>query len=200
MRQFKCLGVMMFLSANEIQNSVDSGELVIEPFNYKHLKPISYVLQLSNHWLNWSISKEPIALTDSCNTNNLLSSIFSSEEYVLSNNDFCLGSTIEKVSLPDDIAAVIAPLSHIARWGLCVNLGSLFVSPGFGNTCPTSLTLELKSQNPSPLLLKSGLPICHLAFTRVRPGKMSYPLNRSVYDGLEAPLGPLMELEWSKMS
>jgi len=187
----------MFLSASEIQDLVASGELLIEPFVAAHLKPASYVLRLSSRWRRWFPSDEPIDLTAPADTDRLLSPIITSEEYVLSNMEFCLAATIEQLSLPPHLVGIVSPLSHVTRWGLSVGLGSFIVSPKFGATTPTSLTLELAAHNPSPLKLRAGLPICHLAFVRVTPATDSYPLDRSIYEGSEAPVGPLLVEEWN---
>ena len=188
----------MFLSASEIQDLVRSGELLIDPFLPKHFKPASYILRLGNRWRKWFVSSEPIDMEKSVDTERLLSPIITSDDYVLSNTEFCLAATIEKISLPPNLVGIVAPLSHISRWGLSVNLGSLIVSPKFGATTPTGLTLELVSHNPSPLKLKAGLPICHLAFIKVTPCDRPRPLDKSIYEGRETPSGPFLSEEWLK--
>ena len=185
----------MFLTATEIEGYVQSGELLIEPFSSNQLKPVSCVLHLSNRWRKWTASSEPIDLYDTQASDCSFTPIFTSEEQILSKGEFLLGATVERIKLPSDIVAIITPLSHIARWGLCVNFGSMFVSPGFGVACRTALTLELASFNQSPLILRNGLPICHLAFIKVKKDNKSYPLKQSVYDGRETPIGSLLNEE-----
>ena len=189
----------MFLSASEIKMCVDSGEIVIEPFVTEHLKAASYVLQFSNRWRKWLPSNKTIDLAASVDADKLISPITTSDEYVLSNSEFCLAATIEKLSLPSNLVGIVTPLSHIARYGLSVNLGSCIISPKFGATTPTGLTLELTSHNPSPLKLQVGLPVCHLAFIRVTPSTDSYLLNQSIYEGRETPSAPLLNEEWIKI-
>jgi dCTP deaminase len=189
----------MFLSASEIQDLVTTGEVLIEPFSPANLKPASYILTLANRWRKWSAQREPIDLTMPVDAKKLLTSISTSEEYVLTNTDFCLAATIEKLSLPSYLVGIVAPLSHISRWGLSVNLGSLIVSPKFGATNPTCLTIELVSHNPSPLKLKTGLPICHLAFIKVTHSEELVPLYRSIYEGRETPSGPFLNEELAKL-
>lgn len=187
----------MYLSASEIRAGVASGELSIEPFDVAHLKPASYVLRLSDRWRRWSPSDEPVDLAAPVDTAGLLSPIVTSEEYVLSNTEFCLAATIERLSLPPHLMGIVAPLSHVARFGLSVGLGSFIVSPGFGANAPTSLTLELVAHNASPLRLRAGLPICHLALMKVTPASEAYPLDRSIYEGRQSPSGPLLAEEWN---
>jgi dCTP deaminase len=187
----------MFLSASEIQDLVASGELLIDPFLPENFKPASYILRLGNRWRKWAVSSEPVDIGKPVDTERLLSPIITSDEYVLSNAEFCLAATIEQLSLPPNLVGIVAPLSHISRWGLSVNLGSMIVSPKFGATTPTCLTLELASHNPSPLKLKAGLPICHLAFIKVTSSDKPRPLDRSIYEGRETPSSPCLSEEWN---
>lgn len=187
----------MLLSADEIQAAVAAGELSIEPFASSRLKPASYVLRLSNRWRGWNSSNEPVDLAAPVDADRLLSPIVTADEYVLSNAEFCLAATAEALSLPPHLAGIVAPLSHLARWGLSIGLGSFIVSPGFGATAPTSLTLEITSHNPSPLRLRAGLPICHLALISVTPASAAHPLERSIYEGRQSPSGPLLAEEWN---
>ncbi len=188
----------MFLSASEIRAAVASDELTIDPFDVANLKPASYVLRLSDRWRMWSPSDEPVDLAAPVDTAGLLSPIVTSEEYVLSNTEFCLAATIERFSLPPHLMGIVAPLSHVTRFGLSVGLGSFIVSPRFGANAPTSLTLELVAHNPSPLRLRAGLPICHLALMKVTPASETHPLDRSIYEGRESPSSPLLAEEWNR--
>ncbi len=187
----------MFLSATEIQGLIASDELLIEPFAATHLKPASYILRLSNQWRTWLPTDEPLDLAARVDAERLLSPISTSEVFVLSSGGFCLAATAERLSIPSYLVGIVAPLSHLARWGLSVNLGSFIVSPSFGATSPTRLTLEIAAHNPSSLRLRAGLPICHLGFMRVTPERTLRTLTHSVYEGREAPSGPLLYEEWN---
>ena len=189
----------MFLSANEIQDFVASGELIIDPFSLENFKPASYILMLGNRWRKWFASSDPIDVGKPLDEERLLSPIVTSDEYILSKSELCLAATVEKLSLPQNLIGIVAPLSHISRWGLNINLGSLIVSPRFGGTIPTGLTLELVSHNPSPLKLRTGLPICHLAFIEVSHSENLLPLNKSIYEGRETPSGPFLNEELAKL-
>ena len=105
----------MFLSASEIQDLVISGELLIDPFLPENFKPASYILRLGNRWRKWFVSSEPIDMEKSVDTEKCFSPIITSNEYVLSNTEFCLAATIEKLSLPPNLVGIVVPLSHILR-------------------------------------------------------------------------------------
>jgi dCTP deaminase len=188
----------MLLSASEIERAISSGELLIEPFDANQLKPASYVMRLSNRWRRWRAVNEPVDLARSVDTNVFMSPIILSEECILASREFCLGATIERLSLPAHLAAFVAPLSHFARTGLNIGLGSFLVSPKFGSIAPTSLTLEIAVHSPLSVRLRAGLPICHVAFVRVAPETGPHPMDRSVYEGQETPSGPLLAEEWNR--
>jgi dCTP deaminase len=112
--------------------------------------------------------------------------------------DFMLAATSERIQLPSTLLAFVAALSHMARFGLQVTATSLLVSPGFGSGAPTALTLELSSVNPAPLVLRAGMPVCHVVFCAVTPGDpLDVRLARSVYDGLRQPSPPLLYEEFA---
>ncbi len=104
----------MFLSASEIRAGVASDELTIDPFDVAHLKPASYVLRLSDQWRRWSPSDQPVDLAAPVDTAGLLSPIVTSQEYVLSNTEFCLAATIERLALPPHLMGIVAPLAEVA--------------------------------------------------------------------------------------
>ena len=74
--------------------------------------------------------------------------------------DFLLASTLEHVTIPHDLVAIVEGKSSLGRIGLAVHITAGFIDPGFrGN-----ITLELKNVNAHPILLTGGMAICQLCF------------------------------------
>jgi dCTP deaminase len=73
--------------------------------------------------------------------------------------EFILGTTLERVTLPNNLVARIEGKSSLGRLGLLTHCTAGFIDPGFDGT----ITLELYNLNPSPIILRPGLPICQLA-------------------------------------
>lgn len=192
----------MFLSDSDIVDQVEQGHLVIDPFQPELLKPASYVLRLGRQFLQWRCSKEPIDLWKPNASASFLDPSLSTGDIILKPTVPVLGSTVEKVALPTQLVGFISVLSHLARVGVTINAGAFWVSPGFGKRESTSLTLEIVSFNPSPIRIKAGMPIAHLAFAEASPSlsKSDHLLNTSVYEGLCAPSAPMLYEEFSRVA
>lgn len=189
----------MFLSADEIRVEIEVGRLVIEPFIPELLKPASYVLRLGDRWRQWSHIKKPISVwTPDASRLHLQPELYTNE-ITLQPGIVVLGSTAETIGLPNDLVGIVSTLSHLARFGLSTHLQAFLVSPGFGAHTPTALTLELVSFNPSPLCIKTGMPVCHLAFTRTSSAVSKLPLGRSIYEGHDSPAPPMLYEEFSSL-
>jgi len=102
-------------------------------------------------------------------------------------NSFILGHTIERISLPRSHAAWISNLSGLARLGIGAVLSS-FVSPGFGERRPATLTLEISNSLNVPVYLHPGMRICHLLFFRLEgESNESYDTQVGTYSNQENP-------------
>jgi dCTP deaminase len=188
----------MFLSANEITAEVRDGRVRIDPFNPDFLKPASYVLRLGNSWRAWAQADQPIEVWSELAGQSQLSELFHSDECVLRIGDLVLASTMERVGIPNGFMGLLINLSHLARFGISVHFQAGLVSPGFGATAPTALTLELASFNPAPLKLRAGMPICHLALARLSECTTAENLlARSIYEGRDVPCPPMLYEEFS---
>jgi dCTP deaminase len=74
--------------------------------------------------------------------------------------DFLLASTLEHITIPSDLVAIVEGKSSLGRVGLAVHITAGFIDPGFkGN-----ITLELKNVNAHPIKLTAGMAICQLCF------------------------------------
>lgn len=77
-------------------------------------------------------------------------------------SQFVLGSTLEFVRLPADLAALLLGRSSWARLGLVVETAGM-VQPGFSG----ALTYELVNTGDSPICLYPGLRVAQIAILRL---------------------------------
>lgn len=109
--------------------------------------------------------------------------------YWLAPGQFVLGSSLERVKLPDFMVARIEGKSTLARWGLMVHVTAGFVDPGFeGN-----LTLELYNVGPFEILLTPAMAISQLSFDVMR-NRATKPY-RGKYQGSEGAVEPRRKIE-----
>jgi dCTP deaminase len=77
--------------------------------------------------------------------------------------EFLLGSTLEKLRIPDQIAMYLDGKSSIGRLGLSVHVTAGYFDPGFEGVG----TLELVNFGPYPIRLRPGLFICQSRWLRL---------------------------------
>jgi dCTP deaminase len=85
--------------------------------------------------------------------------------YDLPSHEFVLGTTLERVELPETacIAARVEGKSTLARLGFVVHMTAPTIHCGYRGV----ITLEILNFGPYPLRLKPGARICQLIFERV---------------------------------
>jgi len=149
------------LSDASIRRLVEDGTIEIDPWDASLVQPASVDLRLGasfrvfhNHRITAIDLREPPAnLTEAV-------TIGPDDAFVIHPGEFCLGTTLERVTLPDDIVARIEGKSSLGRLGLIVHATAGFCDPGWSGT----LTLELNNLTRVPIKLWSGLPIAQLSF------------------------------------
>jgi dCTP deaminase len=100
--------------------------------------------------------------------------------------EFVLGSTEERVALPDDIVARIEGKSSLGRLGLLIHSTAGFVDPGWDG----HVTLELANVASLPITLYPGMKIGQLSFMRMTsPADRPYGKGAlgSKYQGQRGP-------------
>lgn len=135
---------MTILSDVAIKHELYAGGLKIEGLDWANIGPSSVDLYLGD-----SLVINPDA-TDAP-TKFVMASLRSLE--------FALGTTVETVTLPDNIMAQVHGCSSIGRTGLFVQNAGL-IDPGFSG----QITLELFNASGSAMALRAGQRICQLSF------------------------------------
>jgi len=83
--------------------------------------------------------------------------------WTLHPGDFMLFDTAETLHLPDNISGKFEGKSSLGRIGLMTHVTAGFIDPGFRGV----LTLEIYNVGPLKLLLRPGIKIGQVAFTRL---------------------------------
>jgi dCTP deaminase len=150
------------LSDATIRELIDSGRIVIDPFDPSMIQPASVDIRLGNSFRVFhnhriqsiDLGDPPRDLTEHVEIDE------AEGTFVIHPGEFVLGTTQEWVEIPDDVVARIEGKSSIGRLGLVVHATAGFVDPGFKGT----LTLEIANFNSVPIVLRPGLFICQLSF------------------------------------
>ncbi len=83
--------------------------------------------------------------------------------FILHPGEFVLGSTLERVALPDDLVARLEGKSSLGRLGLLIHSTAGYVDPGWDGF----LTLELSNVANLPITIYPGMKIGQISFFRL---------------------------------
>ena len=154
----------MILSDRSIREKISQGLIKIEPYHEECVQPSSVDVHLSSNFLVFNKVKN--AVIDVREKQDRLMErveIEAGEPFVLHPNEFVLGSTLEKFTMPDEIAGRIEGKSSLGRLGLLIHSTAGYVDPGFSG----NLTLELSNVSPLPIKLFSNMKIGQISFVQM---------------------------------
>ncbi|MCF7846300.1 MAG: dCTP deaminase [Candidatus Peribacteraceae bacterium] len=168
----------MILSDHDIRDAIKSGRIKIDSPDEKYfdnIGPSSLDLRCGSHFKVYEHTKfsllDPANPATFENCSRMLEVKDPSEPFIVQPNDFILGVTLEKITLPDDLVARVEGRSSLGRLGIIVHSTAGFVDPGFAGT----ITLEITNINKMPVALYPGMRVCQLAFeTLTSPAEVDY--------------------------
>ncbi|MDP9236311.1 MAG: dCTP deaminase [Chloroflexota bacterium] len=187
----------MVLSDRSIKEAIAAGRLLIDPLDPQDIQPASVDVHIDRVFRVFKVSSRPFIdprqpmddLTDEV-------VIEDGEPFFIHPGEFVLASTLEVVSLPDDIVAQVEGKSSLGRIGLLIHATAGYVDPGWSG----KLTLELSNVAKMPIALHFGMKIGQLSFLRMTtPVDRPYgsPGLRSKYQG---QMGPTPSRAYSEFS
>lgn len=164
----------MILSDADICYELDGGQLFIEPLMPRSLQPASYEVHLKD------------AATRSSNEFIEMEGVEAQPpvSWYLEADEFALGCTIEKLTVPRHLCAQVNGKSSLGRLGLLVHATAGYIDPGFSG----QITLELKNISNHTIVLTEGMAVAQLVFHQLRqPAERVYghPDLGSHYQGQE---------------
>lgn len=160
-------GGVLVLSHGEILRCIDAGEIALEPFTPELVKRNSYVLRLGGQFRRIA-SNELLDIRDEEVMSRNSGEAFEAPDVEVNSTSLVLASSFEKVSLAPDIVGVLSGITNMARLGTLVHATSEFVNAGYGWRRPGRVVFELATVGGLRVRLYRGLPICHMAFFRMR--------------------------------
>ncbi|NHT17825.1 dCTP deaminase [Cellulomonas sp. IC4_254] len=154
----------MLLSDRDITAEIDSGRVVLDPFDPAMVQPSSVDVRLDRFFRLFDNHKYAVIdpAQDQPDLTRLVE-VDGDEPFVLHPGEFVLGSTFEQVTLPDDIAARLEGKSSLGRLGLLTHSTAGFIDPGFSG----HVTLELSNVATLPITLWPGMKIGQMCFFRL---------------------------------
>jgi len=130
---------MSVLSDRTIKEQLASGRLGIDPLDREAIQPASVDLRLDRSFRVFRSTARPfVDVREPVDDLTELVEIGDGEPFVIQPASFCLGSTIETVTLPDDIVARVDGKSSLGRLGLLVHATAGYVDPGWTGRLTTT--------------------------------------------------------------
>lgn len=146
----------MILSDSSIVKEMQAGNIIISPFEPKHLNPNSVDLTLAPTFKIYQSG--PL---DPRKPNPTLEFTIPEEGYVLNSGEVYLYACNERIGVKNNIRAKVEGKSSLGRLGLFIHVTAGFIDTGFEG----SLVLELVATRQ--IRLYPNMKICQIEFARV---------------------------------
>ena len=154
----------MLISDRDIRQEIADGRIVLEPYDESMIQPASVDVRIYRFFRLFDNHKYPhIDPAQRQEDLTRLVEVAPNEPFILHPGEFVLGSTYEKVTLPDDVAARLEGKSSLGRLGLLTHSTAGFIDPGFSG----HVTLELSNMATLPIMLWPGSKVGQLCFFRL---------------------------------
>jgi dCTP deaminase len=177
----------MILSDRTIREQLAAGRIGIDPFDDSCVQPSSVDLRLDNLFRVFLNHTMPVIdVKQDLEDLTRLVEIAAGDAFILHPGEFVLGSTSERVTLPDDLVARIEGKSSLGRLGLLIHSTAGFIDAGFSG----HITLELSNVANLPITLYPGMKIGQVSFLAMTtPADVPYGSSRvgSKYQGQRGP-------------
>ena len=177
----------MLLSDKDIRNEIESGRVVIDPYDPAMIQPSSIDVRLDRFFRVFENHKYP-HIDPSVEQPDLTRLVEpdGDDPFILHPGEFVLASTYEVITLPDDVASRLEGKSSLGRLGLLTHSTAGFIDPGFSG----HVTLELSNVATLPIKLFPGMKIGQLCLFRLSsPAEHPYGSEKygSRYQGQRGP-------------
>lgn len=158
----------MILTHDKILRLIKKGKLIVDPYDESAVGPASIDLTLASQLRVFTKKREIIDGEVDYKSVTTLIDIDPVKGFVLKPGELVMGITVERVTLPTDVAAWINSRSRFARIGLMSHITAPFIMPGVSN----KQVLEIYNAGPKSIRLKAGMKICQLVFQECRGDAM----------------------------
>jgi dCTP deaminase len=185
----------VILSDRSINEAIASGRLGIEPFDPKLVQPSSIDVRLDNKFLVFRNTKRAfIDVKQPADDLMEMIEVGPDDPMFLHPHEFVLGSTIERVKMPDDLVGRLEGRSSLGRLGVVIHSTAGYLDPSFEGR----VTLEISNLANLPIALYPGMRIGQISFSLMTtPADKPYGAARgSKYSGQQLPTASRLYLDF----
>ncbi len=153
---------MAVLTREVILREIESGRVVIDPFDPDQVGAASIDLTLGDQIRVIESGQAPIEIQDDTDFREHTDVRSLREGFVLDPGVTIHGITRERVTLPSNVCGFLEGRSRFARLGLMVHVTSAFVQPGVANR----QVLEMSNVSSRALRIHASVRVCQLVLMR----------------------------------
>jgi len=174
------------LSDRTIRRLLDEGRIEIDPYDESLLQPSSVDVRVDRYFRVFHNARYPFI--DVRQPQEDLTELVEADTdpFILHPGEFVLGSTLERIRLPDDLVARLEGKSSLGRLGLLIHSTAGFIDPGWDG----HVTLELSNVANLPITIYPRMKIGQLSFVQLsEPAESPYGSGGlgSKYQGQKGP-------------
>jgi dCTP deaminase len=185
------------LSDRTIKRLLAEGRIGIDPYDDSLLQPSSVDVRVdrffrvfhNNRYPFIDVKREQEELTS-------LVEIDDDTPFMLHPGEFVLGSTLERVRLPDDLVARLEGKSSLGRLGLLIHSTAGFIDPGWDG----HVTLELSNVANLPITIYHGMKIGQLSFVQLSEAAESPYGSGTLGSKYQGQQGPTPSRYWQNFT
>ena len=175
------------LSDRTIRRLLGEGRIDIDPYDDALVQPSSVDVRVDRWFRVFRNSRYPyIDVKQEQEELTELVEIDDETPFILHPGEFVLGSTLERIQLPDDLVARLEGKSSLGRLGLLIHSTAGFIDPGWDG----HVTLELSNVANLPITIYFGMKIGQVSFVQMtEPAETPYGAGAlgSKYQGQQGP-------------
>ena len=172
----------MILSDHSIGEALAAGRISIDPIGEDAIQPASLDIRLDRQFRVFRAHRRAyIDVRESVDDLTAVEEIADDEPFVLHPGEFVLGSTLERVGIPDDLVARLEGKSSLGRLGLLIHSTAGYIDPGFEG----QITLEFSNVASLPIAIHAGMRIGQISFLQ-----MTTPVDTPYQGKYQGQSGP----------
>jgi dCTP deaminase len=175
------------LSDRTIRRLLAEGRIEVDPLDETLIQPSSVDVRVDRFFRVFHNARYPyIDVKEPQEELTELVEVDGETPFILHPGEFVLGSTLERIRLPDDLVARLEGKSSLGRLGLLIHSTAGFIDPGWDG----HVTLELSNVANLPITIYHGMKIGQLSFVQMtEPAETPYGAGElgSKYQGQRGP-------------
>ena len=162
----------MVLSDRTIRRLLAEGRIEIDPLDESLIQPSSVDVRADRLFRVFHNARYPfIDVKQQMEDLTELVEVDGERAFILHPGEFVLGSTLERIRLPDDLVARLDGKSSLGRLGLLIHSTAGFIDPGWNG----QVTLELSNVSNLPITIYPEMKIGQISFVQLsEPAESPY--------------------------